>query len=142
MTSHDPKDPAVIVRMGRDAGLKALANRLFVESCRYRYSYNFKWLGRPIIQYPQDMIAVQEIIFETRPDLIIETGIAHGGSLIFSASILELMGAPGRVVGIDIDIRAHNRAAIEAHPLAKRITLIEGSSIEQATVDQVVSTPE
>jgi len=106
----------------------------------YRYSYNFTWLGRPIIQYPQDMVAIQELIWRIRPDLIVETGIAHGGSLVLSASMLALLDyceglAPDalqsgrRVIGIDVDIRAHNRAAIEAHPLSPKITLIEGSSI-------------
>lgn len=134
MSAHDPKDPALIEKMSHDKALAKAANNVFVQSCAYRYSYNFRWLGRPIIQYPQDMIAIQEIIFDDKPDVIIETGIAHGGSLIFSASILELMGSRGRVVGIDIDIRPHNRNAIEQHPMAKRISLIEGSSVAQETV--------
>ena len=91
-----------------------------VESNRAQYSYNFSWMGRPIIQYPQDMIAMQEIIWEIKPDYIIETGIAHGGSLIYYASLLELIGH-GEVIGIDIDIREHNRKEIEAHPMMKRI---------------------
>jgi cephalosporin hydroxylase len=106
-----------------------------------KYSYNFSWLGRPIIQYPQDMVAMQEIIWQVQPDLIIETGIAHGGSLIFSASMLELIasctGNQGEVLGLDIDIRPHNRAAIEAHPLFKRITMLEGSSISDDIIAQV-----
>ena len=107
-----------------------------------KYSYHFEWLGRPIIQYPQDMIAMQEIIFSVRPDLIVETGIAHGGSLIFSASMLELNAACGgpagaKVLGIDIDIRAHNRAAIEAHPMSRRISMIQGSSIAPDVIAQV-----
>ncbi|KPK35307.1 MAG: cephalosporin hydroxylase [Nitrospira bacterium SG8_35_1] len=101
-----------------------------------KYSYNFTWLGRPIIQLPQDIIAIQEIIWDIKPDLIIETGIAHGGSLIFSASILEMIGH-GEVVGIDIDIRQHNREAIEKHPLSKRIKMIEGSSIDEEVISQV-----
>lgn len=124
------------------------------ESIAARYSYNFLWLGRPIIQYPQDMAAMQEIIWEVRPDVIVETGIAHGGSLILSASLLALLdlcdateakavldpNAPKRrVIGVDIDIRAHNRAAIEAHPLANRITMIQGSSIDEGIVAQVHS---
>ena len=109
-----------------------------------KYSYHFDWLGRPIIQYPQDMIAMQEIIWSVQPDLIVETGIAHGGSLIFSASMLELnaaCGGPkdGTVLGIDIDIRAHNRAAIEAHPMSRRISMIQGSSIAPEVVAQVVA---
>lgn len=106
------------------------------ESARTRYTYNFSWLGRPIIQYPQDMIAMQEIIWDVKPDLIIETGIAHGGSLIYYASLLELIGH-GEVLGIDIEIRPHNRAAIEAHPMVKRIRMLEGSSTAPDIVEQV-----
>jgi cephalosporin hydroxylase len=124
-----------------NAELKA-AGAVFMErSTRPKYSYNFSWLGRPIIQYPQDIVAMQELIWAVQPELIIETGIAHGGSLIFSAAMLELNAACGgpagaRVLGIDIDIRAHNRAAIEAHPMARRISMIEGSSIDAGTVAQ------
>ena len=107
------------------------------ESTLPKYSYNFTWLGRPIIQYPQDMIATQEIIWQVKPDLIIETGIAHGGSLIFYASMLELIGGDGEVLGIDIDIREHNRVEIEKHPMFKRIAMIEGSSIDEEIVRQV-----
>jgi cephalosporin hydroxylase len=124
-------------RMAADAALQKAANELFVRSCEYRYSYNFSWMGRPIIQYPQDMVAMQEIIWSVRPDLVIETGIAHGGSLVYYASLLELLGNDGIVVGIDIDIRPHNREAIEAHPMARRIRMIEGSSIDPGTVAQV-----
>jgi cephalosporin hydroxylase len=117
-----------------------------------RYSYNFSWQGRPIIQYPQDMVAMQELIWQVKPDLIIETGIAHGGSLIFSASMLALLdmcdaiesgqsidpkSSRRKVLGIDIDIRAHNRTAIEAHPMASRIQMIQGSSIDPGIVAQV-----
>lgn len=115
----------------------------FLQSCRHRYSYNFTWLGRPIIQYPQDMVALQELVWTVRPDLIVETGIAHGGSLILSASLLALLDLcegrtdPRRVVGVDIDIREHNRQAIESHPLSSRITLIEGSSVAPQIVEQV-----
>lgn len=126
-----------ISKMAQDASLQTLSRTLFVESCKHRYSYHFTWLGRPIIQYPQDIVAIQEIIWGTRPDLIIETGVAHGGSLIFHASMLELLGENGFVIGIDIDIRKHNRIAIEAHPLFKRIRLIEGSSVDAAVIDQV-----
>ncbi len=109
---------------------------------KHQYSYNFSWMGRPIIQFPQDMVAMQEIIWETKPDLIIETGIAHGGSLIYYASLLELMAISGgpqetKVLGIDIDIRDHNRKEIEAHPMYKRIDMIQGSSIDQSIIDQV-----
>lgn len=106
-----------------------------------KYSYHFEWLGRPIIQYPQDILAMQQIIWEVKPDLIIETGIAHGGSLIFSASMLELIatctGVEGEVLGIDIDIRPHNRKAIEEHPMYKRISMIQGSSIAPEIIAQV-----
>ena len=103
-----------------------------------RYAYNFQWMGRPIIQLPQDMIAMQQILWQVRPDLIIETGIAHGGSLIYYASLCELFGG-GHVLGIDIDIRAHNREAIEAHPMFKRITLLQGSSVDPAIVAQAAA---
>jgi cephalosporin hydroxylase len=106
------------------------------DTLQYRYSYNFSWLGRPIIQYPQDMVAMQELIWRVKPDVIIETGIAHGGSLIFYASLLELIGE-GRVVGVDIDIRPHNRKAIESHPMFKRISLLQGSSIAPEIVAAV-----
>jgi len=117
-----------------------------------RYVYNFDWLGRPIIQYPQDIQAVQELVWRTRPDLIIEAGIAHGGSLILSASLLAMLDmcdaiAAGttidpkiskrKVIGIDIDIRAHNRAAIETHPMSSRISMLQGSSVAGEIVDQV-----
>ncbi|MDD0967597.1 MULTISPECIES: cephalosporin hydroxylase family protein [Pseudomonas] len=105
-------------------------------TAKHKYTYNFSWMGRPIIQFPQDMVAMQEIIWNLRPDVIVETGIAHGGSLVFYASILELIGH-GEVLGIDIDIRQHNREAIEAHPMFKRISMIQGSSIDTAIVDQV-----
>ena len=103
----------------------------------HKYSYNFSWMGRPIIQFPQDMIAMQEIIWSVKPQLIIETGIAHGGSLIFYASMLELLDADGKVLGIDIDIRHHNRVEIENHPMVKRIKMIQGSSISKDVVSQV-----
>ena len=107
------------------------------ESIRAQYSYNFSWMGRPIIQYPQDIIAMQEIIWNIKPDLIIETGIAHGGSLIFYASMLKLLGRKGKILGIDIDIRDHNCREIENHPMSKWITMIEGSSVDNTTIDQV-----
>ena len=122
--------------------LKSSAHEFTKASLAPGYSYNFSWLGRPIIQYPQDMIAMQELIWEVKPDLITETGIAHGGSLIFSASMLELLysctGSEGEVLGIDIDIRSHNRKAIEEHPMYKRISLIQGSSIDPEILAQVV----
>jgi len=125
-----------IAKSAEDKKLQELSRQWLLDSSGYRYSYNFTWLGRPIIQYPQDIVAMQEIIWQVQPELIIETGIAHGGSLILYASVLELIGR-GEVLGIDIDIRSHNREAIEAHPLAKRISMLEGSSIEPGIVDSV-----
>lgn len=104
-----------------------------------KYVYGFTWMGRPMIQLPEDMIRIQEVIWRVRPDVVVETGIAHGGSLVFYASLFAAMGT-GRVIGVDIDIRQHNRAAIEAHRLAGHITLIEGSSIDPATVATVRET--
>ena len=127
----------MLQRMAADAKLKQDALALFREVSRYRYSYNFSWLGRPIIQFPQDIVAMQEIIWRVKPDLIIETGIAHGGSLIFWSSMLHLLGGDGRVVGIDIEIRPGNREELEKHPLFSRITLVEGSSIEPVIVERV-----
>ncbi|NIM21687.1 MAG: cephalosporin hydroxylase [Candidatus Latescibacteria bacterium] len=127
----------MIESMSQDDELKDLTRDWFARSSEYEYSYHYSWLGRPIIQYPQDIIAAQEIIWSVKPDLIVETGIAHGGSLIFSASMLELLGGNGQVLGIDIDIREHNRIEIENHPLFKRITMIEGSSIDDEIVEQV-----
>jgi cephalosporin hydroxylase len=101
-----------------------------------KYSYGFSWMGRPIVQLPDDMVRIQEVIWAVQPTVIVETGVAHGGSLIFYASLFEAMGR-GRVIGVDIEIRPHNRSAVEAHPLAKRIALIEGSSTDAATLDAV-----
>ena len=132
--------------------LKKIASNFMTESVKTEYSYNFKWLSRPIIQYPQDIVATQEIIWEVKPDLIIETGIAHGGSLVLSASILALLDYSDaskngilldpkkplrKVIGIDIDIRKHNLEALNNHPLRNRIELIEGSSIDPKVVVEV-----
>ncbi len=126
-----------IKKMAQDEDLKQKSLDWMLASDKYKYSYNYTWMGRPIIKYPNDIVATQEIIWQVKPDLIIETGIAHGGSLILSASMLELLGGDRRVVGIDIDIRAHNRKEIESHPMYKRIDMIEGSSIDAQIVDQV-----
>ncbi len=126
-----------ILKMGQDTSLKEITQDWFLATCQHRYSYNFTWMGRPIIQYPQDMIAMQEVIWQVNPDLIIETGIAHGGSLIYYASLLEMRGCNGRILGLDIDIREHNRIEIEQHPMFKRIDLIEGSSIDPQIANQV-----
>ncbi|PPC78533.1 cephalosporin hydroxylase [Pokkaliibacter plantistimulans] len=132
--------------------LKKAANDFMIASTLPKYSYNFSWLSRPIIQYPQDILAMQEIIWKVKPDLIIETGIAHGGSLIFSASMLAQLDmcdaiengevfdpkiSKRKVLGIDIDIRSHNRRAIEAHPMSSRISMLEGSSIDESIIGQV-----
>jgi cephalosporin hydroxylase len=142
-----PFEQEIAERVSANAGDKELARaarEFTVASIVGRYSYNFSWLGRPIIQYPQDIVAMQELIWSVKPDLIIETGIAHGGSLIFSASMLELnsvCGGPSDafVLGIDIDIRSHNRAAIEAHPLARRIRMVQGSSIDPEIIAQTAA---
>lgn len=141
-----------IEAIGHDMNLNAATLDWFNRANAHKYSYHFEWLGRPIIQYPQDMVAMQELIWQVRPDLIVETGIAHGGSLIFSASMLALLdmcdaiesgatfdprASKRKVLGIDIDIRAHNRDAIEAHPMASRIQMIQGSSIAPEIVAQV-----
>lgn len=128
-----------IKSQGKNIKLKKAAKEFLAESVKTNYSYNFTWMGRPIIQYPQDMIAMQEIIWEIKPDLIIETGIAHGGSLIFYASLLEIIGK-GIILGIDIDIRAHNKIEIKKHPAFKkfkRIKMIEGSSVSGEVLKQV-----
>jgi cephalosporin hydroxylase len=142
MKAFDQEVTDRIAANGQNTALKGSAATLMEESLKAQYSYNFSWLGRPIIQYPQDIVAMQELIWTVKPDLIVETGIAHGGSLVFSASMLELnasCGGPqnGEVLAIDIDIRAHNRAAIEAHPMAKRISMLQGSSVAPDIVAQV-----
>lgn len=127
---------AEIRDQGNNAALRELAQTFYNESAKHKYTYHFSWMGRPIIQLPQDMVAMQELIWAHKPDLIIECGIAHGGSIIYYASMMELVGH-GEVLGIDRDIRPHNREAIENHPMAKRISMIEGSSIDPAVVEQV-----
>jgi cephalosporin hydroxylase len=126
-----------ISQQGADKDLVSKSLDFIQHSSQYKYSYHFNWMGRPIIQYPQDMVAMQELIWQVQPDLIIETGITHGGSIIFYASILELIGKNGHVLGIDIDIREHNRIEIEKHSMSKRITLFEGSSISSDMINQV-----
>lgn len=122
--------------MAADEGLRSQALEVITGSDRHHWSYQWSWLGVPIIQLPPDVMAAQEVVWETRPQIIIETGIARGGSIIFFASMLELIGA-GEVIGIDIDIRPHNRDSIESHPLSKRIHMIEGSSIDPDVVGAV-----
>lgn len=127
-----------IQKNAENTELKSAAAAFNVASNKAQYSYNFSWMGRPIIQYPQDMIAMQEIIWELKPDLIIETGIAHGGSLIYYASVLELIGH-GEVLGVDIDIRQHNKTEIEKHPMFKRISMIQGSSLDPDVIAKVAA---
>ena len=150
MSNIDPNDKFLhdnklsTQQLGSSEEVHALTQEWINLVAKYRYTYLYSFLGRPIIQFPQDMVAMQELIWQIKPDLIIETGIAHGGSLIFSASMLALLDicdaiesgtvidpkrSNRKVLGIDIDIRAHNRAAIEAHPMASRIQMIQGSSI-------------
>lgn len=152
MSNFEKETEYRLANNSADSGLRNAAAIFMSESIRAQYSYNFRVLGRPVIQYPQDMVAIQELIWQIKPDLIIETGIAHGGSLILSASMLALLdycdavengemldpkATKRRVLGIDIDIRAHNRAAIEAHPMAHRIDMIQGSSIAPEVIAQV-----
>lgn len=132
----------LVSKLGSNSEMADLTHRWLGKAQELGYSYNFDWLGLPIIQYPQDIVAMQELIWTLRPDVVVETGVARGGSLIFYASMLELLetctGAKGgRVIGIDIDIRQPNRAAIEAHPLSSRIELVQGSSIDPVIVGQV-----
>ena len=145
---------ANILNQGEDADLADISMRWLKSIARHHYTHNFSWLGRPIIQLPQDIVAMQELIWEIQPDLIIETGIAHGGSLVFSATMLAMLDmceaieekksinpsqSKRKVLGIDIDIRSHNREAIEAHPMASRIQMIQGSSTSREIIDQVHS---
>jgi cephalosporin hydroxylase len=143
---------AEAIIQGEDQAVQKATREWINNANRLKYSYHFEWLGRPIIQYPQDMVAMQELIWQVKPDLIIETGIAHGGSLIFSATLLALLdmcdaietgntidpkNSKRKVLGLDIDIRSHNRAAIESHPMASRIQMIQGSSIAPKVIEQV-----
>jgi cephalosporin hydroxylase len=131
-----------IARQGDSVAAAKSALDFVLVAAETRYTYHFSWLGRPIIQFPQDIVVMQELIWSIQPELIVETGIAHGGSLIFSAAMLELNAACGgpqdaEVLGVDIDIRAHNREAIESHPMAKRISMIQGSSVAPEIIEQV-----
>lgn len=128
-----------IQKLSQDFDVSSMTKEWVVKANQHKYSYNFDWLGLPIIQYPQDIIAIQEIIWRTKPNIIIETGVARGGSLILSASILHLLNGNGTVIGIDIDIREHNRIAIENHPLSSKIKLINGSSIDCMIIEEVKS---
>ena len=137
MSDFEKEKKASIKKMAADKNLRALSHEWFLASCRHRYTYNFSWMGRPIIQYPHDMLAMQELIWQVKPTAIVETGIAHGGSLIFYSSMLQLLDNDGIVVGVDIDIREHNRRAIEEHPMASRIRLVEGSATDPDVINSV-----
>ncbi|WP_246398323.1 cephalosporin hydroxylase family protein [Mycobacterium vicinigordonae] len=151
-TPHQQSVVENVRALADDRELAHLTSEWISRSATHLYSYNFEWLGRPIIQYPQDMVYLQELIWEIKPNVIVETGIAHGGSLILSASMLALLDMcdaivndtpinvhtpKRRVIGVDIDIRSHNRTAIEAHPLFRYITMIEGSSLDPEIIQQV-----
>jgi cephalosporin hydroxylase len=137
MTDFIERNRKLTAAMAADPDVRSRSLAWLQATAKYEYSYHFTWLGLPIIQYPQDILAVQEILWSVKPDLIVETGIARGGSLALSASMLELIGGAGVVVGIDIDIRSTNRSAIEAHTLAHRIVMIQGSSTDPRVVDEV-----
>lgn len=126
-----------LASLGGDDPVWGAAREFFDHTVRLEYSYSFDWLGVPIIQYPQDLVAMQEIIWRVKPELIVETGVARGGSAIFYASLLKLLGGDRKVVGVDIDIRPHNRDSIVGHPLGDMIVLIEGSSVSEEVVEQV-----
>jgi cephalosporin hydroxylase len=134
--AFEEKKRAQATALGQDRGLFAAATDLLVAADEYDYTYLWSWLGVPIIQLPADVMATQEVVWATKPDVIIETGVARGGSVLFMASLLELIGK-GKVIGVDMDIRAHNRDSIERHPLSKRVALIEGPSTDQNALAQV-----
>jgi len=137
MDSFELEKRENIERLARDADLRVLSVEWITRAARYQYSHHFTWMGRPVIQFPQDIVAMQEIVWEVKPDLIVETGIARGGSLIFYASLLELIGGEGMVLGVDIEIRPHNRDALKSHSMFKRIRMIEGSALDEAVVCEV-----
>ncbi|MEK4734117.1 cephalosporin hydroxylase family protein [Paenibacillus sp. FSL L8-0641] len=126
-----------VKRQAADTNLKRTAHDFILQQAQYNYTYNFTWLGMPIIQFPQDIIALQEMIWSVKPDVIIETGIARGGSIIFHSSLQKLIGNDGIVIGIDIDIRPHNRDAIENHPFSDNVFLIEGDSTSVEVIKEV-----
>ncbi len=126
-----------IAAQGCNKELTASADIFLQHSLSAQYSYNFEWMGLPIIQYPQDMVAMQEIIWRTRPEVIIETGVARGGSMVFYASLLRMLGRAGKVIGIDNDLRDHNRKRLMAHPMADDLELLDGSSLDPNIISRV-----
>ena len=131
------KDEEFEVNLYSKEGIEMLSNLWIKGAAEFKLMYELTWMGRPIIQFGTDMIMLQELIWKIKPEMFIETGIAHGGSLIYTASLFELMGNNGQVIGIDVEIRAHNRVAIEAHSMYKRIKMIEGSSISESTINDL-----
>ena len=134
--AFEAQSRTIAERMSRDLELRELAVKAFAASDRFDFSYLWRWLGLPIIQTPDDIVAMQELIWETKPQVVIETGFARGGSAILYSSILSLIGE-GRVISVDIDIRDHNRAAVESHPLGDRVSFVEGSSTAPGSMDRV-----
>ena len=139
LTCRDGDAPSTVIPLYSKEAFEALSRQWLKVGWSQKYSYDFTWLGRPMIQLPEDMLRAQEVIWRLQPDVIVETGVAHGGSLIYYASLCQVIGH-GRVVGVDIEIRPHNRAAIEEHPLTERITLLEGDSTAPAVVAEVAAT--
>lgn len=136
--AFDKHNAEVIQKMAQDAAFRNLSQEWLVMSLKHEYPYHFKWMGMPIIQFPSDIVLLQELVWQVKPDLIIETGVARGGSVVFYASLQQMMGLThGKVVGIDIDIRAHNRALIEQHPMSAYIELLQGSSTAPEIIEQV-----
>jgi cephalosporin hydroxylase len=136
LTIEGGPEPTRTISLYSARAFELLSDQWLRVGWNEKYVYTFSWLGRPLIQLPEDVIRVQEVLYRVKPDVLIETGVAHGGSLVLYASLCKAMGK-GRVVGVDIEIRPPNRAAIEAHELASYITLIEGSSVEPSTVRAV-----
>jgi cephalosporin hydroxylase len=134
----EARNERIIAAMAADESFRDLSREWFTRACEYEYSYHFTWLGRPIIQFPEDILVLQEIIWRVAPDVIVETGVAHGGSLVFSASLLELLGGEHRrAIGVELELRPHNRAALEAHPLFRRMQLVDGSSTDPKVIERV-----
>ena len=138
LVTLEDKNGKSVYQIGTQEAFSLICKAMIRSGWDNKYVYSFTWMGRPIIQLPDDIIRIQEVVYSVKPDLIIETGVAHGGSLIFYASLLKAMGR-GRVVGIDIEIRPHNRKAIEEHELFEYITLVEGSSVDEGIVEKVKS---
>ena len=136
LTRADGNDTAELPLYSREAW-ELLSREWIRVGWNQKYQYTFSWFGRPVIQLPEDLVRIQEVIYSVKPDLIVETGVAHGGSLIFYSSLCQAMGK-GRVIGIDIEIRPHNREALEAHPMRRHIHLIERSSTDPETIDEVL----